>query len=166
MNVNTTHNNYLSCNVVPITDATKVVNMYWNDAILLPTLSDEIRDNNETMLDYFEHFLEKKPQGNITEYFVQQGCNEVVFDGNYDFTLTDPVTGQISTAHARFTYVYEKRGSEWKIITHHSSLQPAAAQDEDNGMHVLRGTFTSGTRSLQALGAMTMGAFVISFLLL
>lgn len=31
---------------------------------------------------------------------------------------------------ARFTYVYNKRGDEWKIMVHHSSQQPVYQSDD------------------------------------
>ena len=48
--------------------------------------------------------------------------------GKYDFTLTNPTTGVVGVANARFTYVFDSSadGKVWKIKVHHSSLLPAA----------------------------------------
>ena len=53
--------------------------------------------------------------------------------GHYDFELTNPTTGEVAVAHARFTYVFDSNeGKEWKIRTHHSSLLPETAAKATN----------------------------------
>jgi hypothetical protein len=111
----------------------KVGEQYWNHgSILLPTLSNKIRDTPKSKLDYFEHFLQKKPVGAIDQDFIYISENVAQYDGIYTFTLTNPDTGAVTTAQARFTYVfttYPNKASgkgEWKIETHHSSLMPNA----------------------------------------
>jgi len=106
-----------------------VADHYWNhNAILLPTLSNQVRDTRDKKLDYFEHFLLKKPVGEINLDFISIGCNSAEYNGVYTFTLTNPSTQAVTQAMARFTYVFTaspKSGNyEWKIATHHSSLMP------------------------------------------
>ena len=48
-------------------DPDKVVACYAADAILLPTVSAQVRHNHAEIRDYFAHFLAKKPAGTITE---------------------------------------------------------------------------------------------------
>jgi len=111
----------------------KVAEQYWNHgSILLPTLSNQVRDTTTTKMDYFEHFLKKKPVGAIDQDFIYISKNSAQYDGVYTFTLTNPDTGAVGTAQARFTYVFtsypSSKGAKgaWKIETHHSSLMPNA----------------------------------------
>jgi len=110
-----------------------VAEQYWNrGSILLPTLSNQNRDTPETKANYFEHFLKKKPVGAIDQEFIYISENAAQYDGIYTFTLTNPDTGAVSTAQARFTYVFTSypdsvgAKGEWRIETHHSSLMPNA----------------------------------------
>ena len=108
----------------------QVAELYWNHgSVLLPTLSNKIRADKEAKIDYFEHFLKKKPVGSIDQDFVALGCNTAQYNGVYTFKLTDPDTNEVSNAMARFTYVFTTAQNEgakdhWKIETHHSSLMP------------------------------------------
>lgn len=100
-------------------DAKKVANNYLSDAVLLPTVSNKVRLTDAERVDYFEHFLEKKPFGKIDSRTVRLGCNKAVDAGTYTFTFADK-----STVSARYTFTYAWDGKEWKISTHHSSAMP------------------------------------------
>ena len=105
-------------------DPHKVVANYAEHSILLATLSNKPRVTVAEKLDYFEHFLEKKPSGTIDFRFFVPGCNSAVDAGLYTFTLG--ATGEI--VHARYTFTYAWDGRQWLITSHHSSLMP-----EDRG---------------------------------
>jgi uncharacterized protein (TIGR02246 family) len=106
-------------------DPEKVADLYADDAVLLPTLSNEVRTDREGRIDYFEHFLENKPVGKKIETHINVLDSDSVLDaGTYQFALTDHETGKKSVAKARYTYEWEKRDGEWKIVNHHSSLMP------------------------------------------
>ncbi len=106
-------------------DAEKVADLYWDDAVLLPTLSNQVRADRESRVDYFEHFLANKPVGKKIETHINVlDSNSVLDAGLYEFALTDHDTGEKSVAKARYTYEWEKRDGEWKIVNHHSSLMP------------------------------------------
>lgn len=102
-------------------DAHKVANNYLSDAVLLPTVSNKVRLTDAERVDYFEHFLEKKPFGKIDSRTVRLGCNKAVDAGTYTFTFADK-----SKVSARYTFTYAWDGKEWKISTHHSSAMPEA----------------------------------------
>ncbi|WP_151477799.1 SgcJ/EcaC family oxidoreductase [Streptomyces albicerus] len=109
-------------------DPEKVADLYAPDAVLLPTLSPEVRTDRAGIVDYMEHFLAKKPKGEIVKSVVNVlDSNSAIDAGLYDFHLTDPKTGEKTTTKARFTFEYEKRGGEWLIVNHHSSALPAAS---------------------------------------
>ncbi len=103
-------------------DPDQVVALYARDAVLLPTLSNEVRHNHNEIRDYFVDFLKKQPRGTINESNIRDLGSSAVHSGIYTFDLTtDGVSGQ---ARCRFTYVYEKIGADWVIVEHHSSLMP------------------------------------------
>ncbi|ANI28960.1 signal peptide protein [Yersinia entomophaga] len=102
-------------------DAKKVAGNYLSDAVLLPTVSNKVRLTDAERIDYFEHFLEKKPVGKIDSRTIRIGCNKAVDTGTYTFTFSDK-----STVSARYTFTYAWDGNEWKISTHHSSAMPEA----------------------------------------
>ncbi|WP_327430410.1 SgcJ/EcaC family oxidoreductase [Streptomyces sp. NBC_01236] len=106
-------------------DPEKVADRYASDAVLLPTVSNRIRTDHAEIVDYFEHFLENKPVGKKIETIVNVlDKNSAIDTGLYEFTLTDPDTGARRVVEARYTYEYEKRGGEWLIVNHHSSVMP------------------------------------------
>ena len=103
-------------------DSDKVASRYGTNALLLPTVSDTPRNDYASIKDYFDHFLQIKPQGEILESFVQIGdCGNWAQDnGIYEFTMG--ATG--AKVKGRYTFVYKKEGDEWKIAHHHSSQMP------------------------------------------
>jgi uncharacterized protein (TIGR02246 family) len=100
-------------------DPKQVVALYAEDAVLLPTVSNQVRHNHEEIEDYFVHFLAKGPQGKIDESNIRIFGELAINSGVYTFTFKDDVTVQ-----ARFTYVYRWDGQRWSIIEHHSSAMP------------------------------------------
>jgi len=102
--------------------AKQVAALYFEDAILLPTVSNLPRTTPSEIEDYFNHFLEKKPYGRVKEHNIKQGCNKLTDAGVYDFEVT--TNGKTEVVPARYTFVYEHRNNVWKIIHHHSSMMP------------------------------------------
>jgi uncharacterized protein (TIGR02246 family) len=106
-------------------DPKKVANRYAPDAVLLPTVSNEIRTDRAEIVDYFEHFLPNRPVAQKVETYINVLDGDSAIDaGAYDITLTDPKTGNKRVVEARYTYEYEKRGGKWLIVNHHSSVMP------------------------------------------
>ncbi|WP_117208111.1 SgcJ/EcaC family oxidoreductase [Allorhizocola rhizosphaerae] len=104
-------------------DPQRVADRYAPDAVLLPTLSNNVRTDRNEIVDYFIHFLEGKPQGAIKESTIHVlDDNTAVDAGVYVFTLTKD--GKQQQVEARYTYVYELRDGKWLIINHHSSAMP------------------------------------------
>ena len=103
-------------------DARRVTALYAEDAVLLPTVSNIPRTGHEEIRDYFEHFLEKKPVGTINTRNVKLGCNKLTDAGTYTFRVADGV--ETRDVPARYTFVYENRDGQWRIVHHHSSVMP------------------------------------------
>lgn len=105
-------------------DVKKVVNLYAPDAVLQPTVSNQVRTTPAQIQDYFDHFLALKPVGQINYREIRQlGSNVAMDSGVYTFTLTE-ANGQTRHVQARYTFVYEQVDGQWKILNHHSSAMP------------------------------------------
>ena len=119
----------------------KVTALYAPNAILLATLSPEIKLNLSTshtpseelfdltqadIKDYFVAFTSLKNIHATTEKMYTQLFNDVAINtGLYTFEYLDD-KGKKVDVPARFTFVYEKIGDNWLIINHHSSYLPEA----------------------------------------
>ena len=95
----------------------KVVSMYEDDAVLLPTMSNTPRLTRDAKRDYFVHFMEKHPVGSINSRAVRIGCNDAIASGLYLQVRRRPFGGR-----ARYTYAWN--GQDWRITSHHSSAMP------------------------------------------
>lgn len=100
-------------------DPEKVLSLYHTNAVLCPTLSNEVRSTPDRIKDYFVHFLKKGPQGTLNEVNTRHHNDIVLNSGIYTFTFNDN-----TKATARYSFAYKKEGDSWKIIDHHSSLLP------------------------------------------
>ena len=89
---------------------------------MLPTVSNVPRLFGSDIEDYFEHFLQKQPLGEVNQRNVKLGCNKITDVGVYTFRIID--AGKTEYVPARYTFVYENRDGEWLIAHHHSSLMP------------------------------------------
>lgn len=96
-----------------------VVRNYTKDSILIPTLSNEIRDSDKSRESYFRKFLKKKPSAKINYRKINTGCNFATDSGIYTFTLNNK-----EALKARYTFTYKRVGNEWLISSHHSSMMP------------------------------------------
>lgn len=104
-------------------DPQQVADLYAPDAVLLPTLSDNVRSDRAEIVDYFEHFLANKPSGEILESHVAVlGPDTAIDAGIYRFTLAANGT----QVDARYTFAYERVDGKWLIVNHHSSAMPEA----------------------------------------
>jgi len=93
---------------------------YSPKAILLPTVSNKVRRTQAERIEYFEHFLEMKPQGKINQAFIRTYGDIAINSGLYTFTLKNG-----ASIPARYTFVYKKQpNGKWLIIEHHSSKMP------------------------------------------
>ena len=101
----------------------EVVKLYHPKGTLLPTVSNKVRATPGEIKDYFEHFLELKPQGVINYRDIRVLDKDTAIDsGVYTFDIVKD--GKPAKVQARYTFVYEKLGKQWLIINHHSSAMP------------------------------------------
>ena len=100
-------------------DADRVTANYAANGVLLATVANEPLSTAVDIRGYFVKFLKAEPQGTINKRFVTLGCNTAQDVGTYTFAFKDG-----SSVSARYTYVYEFTGGQWKIAHHHSSAMP------------------------------------------
>lgn len=105
-------------------NAEKVAALYCESGgVLIPTLSNSIRSNHREIADYFEHFLQLKPVGQIDKAYIRVlGANTAVNSGLYTFHVVKD--GKPEEVHARYTFVYQKQHGKWCIMEQHSSAMP------------------------------------------
>ncbi|MFS1537395.1 MAG: DUF4440 domain-containing protein [Candidatus Phlomobacter fragariae] len=79
-------------------DAKKVSANYLADSVLLPTISSQVRLTNAERIDYFKHFLAKKPGEKIYNQTIRIGCNKAIDISTFTFKDKSTVS-----AHYTFT---------------------------------------------------------------
>lgn len=99
-----------------------ILALYAPDAILVPTLSNEIVSDEAGRRRYFEFFLSNgKAECTINSEKIRidhKRCT-VAIAGIYSF-LFQRSTGP-ETVPARFLFTFERTGGDWRISGHHSS---------------------------------------------
>ncbi|MEA5513066.1 SgcJ/EcaC family oxidoreductase [Nodularia sp. UHCC 0506] len=103
-------------------DPNLVTQNYARNAILLPTVSNQVRRNHEEIQDYFVKFLALQPVGKINYSSIRLYCGVAIDSGIYTFTTVN--NGQTQEVQARYTFVYNRVGNQWLIAEHHSSAMP------------------------------------------
>ncbi len=88
-------------------DPQQVADLYTENATFLPTVSGDFKKGQYGAKEYFNHFLEKKPEGRITESVVQIIDDQhYLHSGKYDFEV-GPQDNR-TTLHARFTFLWQR----------------------------------------------------------
>jgi uncharacterized protein (TIGR02246 family) len=109
-------------NALATLDSDAVAMCYAKEAVLLPTVSDTPRTDYNSIKNYFDTFLLRKPQGKIIDSFVTIGEGFAKDVGVYEFTMGDDG----SKVKGRYSFVYVFEDGRWKISHHHSSMMPEA----------------------------------------
>ena len=97
----------------------QVTALYAGNAILVPTMYNQVRHNHEEINDYFVHFLKKGPSASVDESNLRTFGQIAINSGVYTFAFKDGTSVQ-----GRFTFVYRWNGQCWQIVEHHSSQMP------------------------------------------
>lgn len=96
-----------------------VVALYEYNAVILPTISNNVCRNYEEMEAYFTNFLAREPVGKIDESNISIFNEIAINSGVYTFSFKGG-----SKVQARFTFVYRWDGERWMIHHQHSSQMP------------------------------------------
>jgi len=104
-------------------DAAKIASLYDHEAFLFATFQTRL-DSPAGILSYFENLVEKD---NLQVDFHRRDIrvfadNCAINSGLYTFSYTEK--GKKVSVPARYTFVYLKENGAWKIIEHHSSVNP------------------------------------------
>lgn len=97
-------------------EAANVVELYADDAILVPTLASALCHGQEEIFAYFEGVVASRPRVVIDEANIRVVGEVAVNSGLYTLTMADA-----SVVPARFTFVYQRLAGGWRIVAHHSS---------------------------------------------
>ncbi len=100
----------------------ELLSLYAADAILVPTLSNEIGDREEERRRYFENFLMNENLRctiNARMKRASRKLGTVVIGGLYTFEFSRD--GQEHCVPARFLFTFEEIDGRWLITGHHSS---------------------------------------------
>ncbi|PPV06521.1 hypothetical protein XBLMG947_2698 [Xanthomonas bromi] len=103
-------------------DIDAVLALYAPDAILVPTLSDDIRGRDEDRRAYFATFLAADGLScgiTVQKKRVSARLGTVVIGGLYTFVFERD--GVSEPVHARFLFTFEEIDGCWLITGHHSS---------------------------------------------
>lgn len=96
--------------------------LYAEDAILVPTVSNDVRGTHQERQAYFRDFLANEKLTCELGTFsrrVSHKLGTVVIGGRYTFTYRR--NEEWMTIPARFLFTFEEIRGEWKITGHHSS---------------------------------------------
>ncbi|WP_158889928.1 MULTISPECIES: DUF4440 domain-containing protein [unclassified Pseudomonas] len=105
-------------------DVEAILALYAPDAILVPTLSNEVRDCEDSRREYFRNFLANEGLVCNVEIFkkrVSSKLSTVVVGGLYIFHYRDGE--QVIRVPARFLFTFEQIDGRWLITGHHSSRE-------------------------------------------
>ncbi|MDD7971586.1 SgcJ/EcaC family oxidoreductase [Roseinatronobacter alkalisoli] len=103
-------------------DPATVAALYASDAILLPTVSNEVRKTPAAIRNYFEVFLKRRPRARAIDQNIRLFDGLAINSGVYVISMLD---NSIPTSvTCRYTFIYRWEDTGWKIIEHHSSAMP------------------------------------------
>jgi uncharacterized protein (TIGR02246 family) len=102
-----------------------IVKLYAPDAVFLGTSSPVIRDTPALVEGYFRSLATLGDATNAVGEHRVQIFGDVAINSGY-YTLTRKQNGKTTQSPARFSFVYQKRGGKWLIVSHHSSAFPPA----------------------------------------
>ncbi|MFA6393977.1 MAG: SgcJ/EcaC family oxidoreductase [Patescibacteria group bacterium] len=102
-------------------NAKNVAAHYTDGNTFLPTVSGDFKRGKTGAEEYFKHFIEKDPEGEIVEEKIDVISSDCyVHSGKYNFTVGPE--DQREVVEAEFTYVWVRnKEGEWEIDHHHSS---------------------------------------------
>jgi hypothetical protein len=105
-----------------------VMALYAPNAVLLATVSEQIRDEPQELRDYF-NFFTKLSKLSASDYkpTIRVYDDMAINSGYYTFSF-ETAPGVTKQVPARYTFVYQKVNDKWMIVEHHSSVIPEAPE--------------------------------------
>ena len=99
-------------------DASQIVELYHNNALLLGTFSNIERIGESLIFDYFDNLFKSNVKVKIISEYEHKTDSLMVSSGLYNFIVDE------KKIKARFSFVFLKTVEGWKILSHHSSKLP------------------------------------------
>ena len=99
-----------------------VLALYADDAILVPTMSDDVGGHEDERREYFQRFLANpglRCRIDSLRKRISHKLGTVVVGGHYTFTFLRD--GTQAVVPARFLFTFEEVDGRWLITGHHSS---------------------------------------------
>jgi hypothetical protein len=101
-----------------------ILDTYASNGVLLATFNKDILQGRDNIRPYFIDLFKKENlrvifEPNCIVTHLEEGY---VISGNYTFSFTE--NGVLNQEDARYSYVVEMRGNQFKIVNHHSSVRP------------------------------------------
>jgi uncharacterized protein (TIGR02246 family) len=105
-------------------DIERVLALYDSEAVLWGTRSGKLRDNPQTVREYFNVLktVPKSYKAALGEQRIRVYGDTAINTGTYSFSETRD--GKEIVRPARYSFVYRNRGGRWLIVDHHSSAVP------------------------------------------
>ncbi len=101
----------------------KIISLYTDDAILLPTLCPKIYTSNNMRVHYFQKFLSLNGLQIQTRELITKEYGDIAMNtGLYDVSYIK--NGERVVLRSRFDFWYMKIDGKWMIIYHQSSALP------------------------------------------
>jgi uncharacterized protein (TIGR02246 family) len=111
---------------ITVNDVDAVLKLYTPDALLHGISSTKLYAGTQSIREYFNTVSEAGKKVTISErHMVILADTAVMGVGFYEFELVQQ--GMRVPRPARFTFIMMKRGNDWLITHHHSSLSPPAS---------------------------------------
>lgn len=107
-------------------DAQSVADLYASDAVFWGTVSPTIRMTPDKVLEYFQASSTRNPNMRIgvKDQHVRVYGDTATNSGIY--VTHNPRPGEDDAVSvSRFTFVYQRQGNDWVIVSHHSSRMPS-----------------------------------------
>jgi uncharacterized protein (TIGR02246 family) len=100
---------------------TEVANLYADDAVLQPGLSEGRLVGRDSIRSYFAQLLRKYPQAVVTRRAIGIDCGTAVDAGAYVVRVTGRRKGTRMLIGGFYTLQYEYRNGDWFIVRHQFS---------------------------------------------
>jgi hypothetical protein len=104
----------------------RITRLFANDGAFRGFASPIARSGYMPIRDYFLYFLQFEPKAQVTTRSVETGCNFLIDQGSYVWTLKSRTTGAIETREARYYFIYEMSGGRWRISQYVDELAASA----------------------------------------
>ncbi len=104
----------------------RITRLFTTDGAFRGFASPIARSGYMPIRDYFLYFLQFEPKARVTTRLVDTGCNFLVDQGSYTWTLKSRTTGAIETREARYHFIYEMSGGKWRISQYVDELATGA----------------------------------------